>query len=321
MSFKTSLALALLRASITLAANDTRTYGINYFWMGKPLVESRMDPIISPGEVSNHVHTILGGDGFAYTMDNNAAADASCTGARVLADKSNYWVPKLYHDNGNGTFTDVEMFYAKAYYFFEPSDDELVAFPNGFRMMSGNAMQRNNTYTTPYADNTDPGLGEVQPISFSCPQTGTSDAYPNQSNTGQGAGFPDVMCNGYASPLRYNVHFPSCIDMSQPFTNYKTNTAWPSSEGTSDPAEGNRKVNCPSGYIHVPHLFLEVYWNTMAFTDWTPGQGNQPFVLAQGDATGYGLHADFVSLRTPMHVAQLIVGSRLLDGVAPKCIT
>jgi hypothetical protein len=29
---------------------------------------------------------------------------------------------------------------------------------------------------------------------------------------------------------------------------------------------------------------------------WTPGQGKQPFVLANGDPTGYSLHADFVSL-------------------------
>ena len=292
-SFKTSFIAALFGASVVLAANDTRTYGIQYFWMNKPLVEARMDPIISPGQVSNHVHTVIGGDGFAYTMDNNAAADASCTGGRVLADTSNYWFPKLYHDNGNGTFTDVEMFYAKAYYFFEPSDDELVAIPNGFRMMSGNAMQRNNTYTTAYTDNQDPAAGEVQAISFSCPQSGAATAYgPGQ---GQGAGFPDVMCDGYASPLRYNIHFPSCIDPSQPYTSFMTNTAWPSSAGTTDSSPGNKKVNCPKGFLHIPHIFLEVYWNTMAFTDWTPGQGKQPFVLAQGDATGFGLHADFVS--------------------------
>ena len=33
----------------------------------------------------------------------------------------------------------------------------------------------------------------------------------------------------------------------------------------------------------------------MYFADWTPGQGQQPFVLSQGDPWGYGLHADFVS--------------------------
>jgi hypothetical protein len=54
--------------------------------------------------------------------------------------------------------------------------------------------------------------------------------------------------------------------------------------------------NCPEGFVHTPHLFYEVYWNTPLFAnEWTPGQGNQPFVLSHGDPTGYGLHADFVS--------------------------
>jgi Domain of unknown function (DUF1996) len=41
---------------------------------------------------------------------------------------------------------------------------------------------------------------------------------------------------------------------------------------------------------------LEVVWDTTPFNDkslW-PTDGSQPFVLSQGDTTGYGQHADYV---------------------------
>ena len=292
MYSKTAALSALaLGGSSVYAAQNSRTYGIGYFW-SSPLVEARMDPIISPGEISAHVHTVVGGNGFGISMDENAAADASCTQSRVNGDKSNYWAPALYHQNANGSFTKVEVDYVKAYYFFDPTDDEIVPFPKGFRMISGNPFTRSPTHL-PYADNIDPNAGPVQPISFTCPQSGDSNAWNStlSTATGQGPTLPDQKCDGLYSPLRYNVHFPSCIDTSLPYTQYQNNSVWASSAGAS--AAG--KTNCPKGYTHVPHLFLEIYWNTMAFTDWTVGQGTQPFVLAQGDPTGYGLHADFVS--------------------------
>ena len=59
---------------------------------------------------------------------------------------------------------------------------------------------------------------------------------------------------------------------------------------------GNNKEDCPPGWIHVPHLFYELYWNTPLFKDrWTPNQGYQPFVLANGDVTGFSLHGDFIA--------------------------
>ena len=289
MHFKATLFTVALGASSVLA-KDTRTHGVGYFW-SSPLVEARMDPIISPGQISSHVHTVIGGDGFGISMDNNAAINSQCTQSRVRGDKSSYWFPALYHHNSDGSFTKVELDYVKAYYFFEATDDEIKPFPPGFRMISGNPFTR-QPVTLPYSDNIDPNQGPIQAVSFSCPQSGASNAYPSSISTdaGQGPGFPDAMCNGYASPLRYNIHFPSCINTALPFTDFTNNTAWPSSAGTT-----GGKSNCPDGYTHTPHLFIEAYWNTMDFTDWTPGQGQQPFVLAQGDPTGHGLHADFVS--------------------------
>jgi hypothetical protein len=62
------------------------------------------------------------------------------------------------------------------------------------------------------------------------------------------------------------------------------------------PVNNGNKQDCPTGWIHVPHLFYELYWNTPLFKNrWTQHQGNQPFVLANGDMTGYSLHGDFIS--------------------------
>ena len=151
--------------------------------------------------------------------------------------------------------------------------------------------------------NLDPSNGPVQAIKWTCPRDGNNyepPSWPADSdglsagmgdpvNKGEGVGFPDVGCDGYASPLRADIHFPSCYNPEAGLTSYTDNMAYP--EGA-----GNGKVDCPEGWIHVPHLFLEVYWNTPLFDGrWTPNTGKQPFVLSNGDATGYSSHADFMA--------------------------
>lgn len=126
-------------------------------------------------------------------------------------------------------------------------------------------------------------------------------------NAGAGVGFPDQNCDGYASPLRADIHFPSCYDPSQGLQAYKTNMKFPT------------KGKCPPGWEHKPHLFYEVYWNTPLFADmWTPGQGKQPFVLSNGDPTGYSLHADFVSTSTPSSIS-LANRTRFPAGMCLLC--
>lgn len=94
----------------------------------------------------------------------------------------------------------------------------------------------------------------------------------------------------YYSPLRHDLHFPSCYDPSKDLTDYKDNMAFPTTNATTG------KQNCPAGWTHVPHLFYEMYWNTPVFSGrWTPDQGSQPFVLANGDLSGCSGHGDFLA--------------------------
>ena len=296
--YSTTTLLAILAA--TAQANTGRTHGVGYFWSA-PVVEARMDPIISPGAPqSQHVHTVMGGNGFSVSMNENDAVNSKCTGSNVLGDKSNYWFPKLFfQDPKTKQFEGVDLIQLKAYYFFEGTDDVIKPFPAGFQMVVGDPFLRSNPYKTPWADHTsyDGGV-EIQPVSWSCGRNDGKLAYPNPlvdraGGSTQGPGFPNIKCDGSGSPLASYIHFPSCADLSQPFTNFRNNTAWPTIHYSSN---GAQKQNCPAGYTHLPHLFLEIHWDAMKFANrWTEGVDRQPFVLANGDNTGFGGHADFVS--------------------------
>lgn len=96
-----SLALGLLS---TLAVPATA------FWRlpcKVPIVSERADPVVSPGKVAGHVHTIMGGNGFGFTMDYARARASTCSSCTVSKDMSNYWVPSLYFKAKNGSFISV----------------------------------------------------------------------------------------------------------------------------------------------------------------------------------------------------------------------
>lgn len=167
-------------------------------------------------------------------------------------------------------------------------------------MLTGDTNRR-----TPPTDsgkqNLDPNAGPINNIFFTCARTshdppswppnsdGSKYGMASDERDHQGVGFPLQKCDAMASPLRADAHFPSCYNPDAGLTSYKDNMAFPT-------AAGNGKLNCPEGYIHVPRLIFEVYWNTQQFDDrWTPDGKTQPFVLSNGDVTGYSLHADVLA--------------------------
>ncbi|RDA84293.1 hypothetical protein CP532_3339 [Ophiocordyceps camponoti-leonardi (nom. inval.)] len=75
----------------------------------KPLTIQRADPILFPGVVSPHVHTVVGGTAFALTETNEEAKAANATTCDKTLDNSNYWQPQLYHQRFDGKFELVEM--------------------------------------------------------------------------------------------------------------------------------------------------------------------------------------------------------------------
>jgi hypothetical protein len=71
------------------------------------LVQERADPIVNPGVVGGHVHTISGGSAFAFSMSYEDARASECSSCPIKQDLSNYWTPKLYYHAKNGSFISV----------------------------------------------------------------------------------------------------------------------------------------------------------------------------------------------------------------------
>jgi hypothetical protein len=73
------------------------------------LTDDRLDPVVNPGEISDHVHVIAGGNGFDVTMDYDKARASACGSCNIAEDLSNYWTPKMYYQGENGSFTSVPI--------------------------------------------------------------------------------------------------------------------------------------------------------------------------------------------------------------------
>ncbi|KAN0098789.1 protein of unknown function (DUF1996) domain containing protein [Hyaloscypha variabilis] len=316
----TSTLLAALATSVLAYSATQGTFAVNYFYGNGPLVMGRMDPIISPGVPSGHVHAVQGENAFALTSTDNQLLSSTCTSALVKNDKSAYWTPSLYfHDPSTGLLENVEMYYMNV---FDATTDVIEPFPPGLRIVVGNPNLRTPPVTGGLLIN-DRANGVPQPVQWVCPRTSANSNNPlypadsdglhdvgiqDSTNAGAGVGFPDQNCDGYASPLRAKIHFPSCLNKSASIDDFEYNMEWPT----------NGK--CPSGFTHVPHLFYEVYWNTPVFSNrWTQGEGTQPFVLSNGDPTGYSLHADFLAGWDIATLTQIINNCNTQEGGMDTC--
>lgn len=80
------------------------------------------------------------------------------------------------------------------------------------------------------------------------------------------------------------------------------------------------KQNCPEGFLHVPHLFYEMYWNTQVYSDlWMPDSGSQPFVLSNGDLSGCSGHGDFLAAWDTATLANIIDNCNAGDAGMDLC--
>ncbi len=83
-----------LAAALGLAAQHVSAQNMLRFGCSQLVVE-RSDPIVQPGMgPSAHVHAIVGGNSFNFTMDPkqmDPAKESTCTSCTYSEDFSNYW--------------------------------------------------------------------------------------------------------------------------------------------------------------------------------------------------------------------------------------
>lgn len=263
------------------------------------LVTQRFDPLVTPGIISPHLHQIIGGNSFDIAMNPNSDLPAlsTCTTCKFKEDASNYWTAVLYFKHQNGSYIRVPQFANQAtgnpnggmtVYYLTPSNNQPVKqFPKGFRMIVGDPTIRNKTGVDPNSS-----LGRA--LTWRCwgANYGTD---PNWLHPGTGPldtiELPPKACAG---GIRSNIFFPSCWngkDLDP--ADHHSHMAYPTG---AVPRDGLFFMggDCPASHpTRMPTLFLEIAWDTRQFNNMFPASG-QPFVLSQGDPTGYGQHADYV---------------------------
>ncbi|KAL2840164.1 hypothetical protein BJY01DRAFT_250151 [Aspergillus pseudoustus] len=220
-----------------------------------PLTTQLSDPIVSPGQRSSHTHVVTGGTAFQRHMGLETARSANDTTCEVAMDRSNYWIPALYHANATreGGFELIGYEWSAIYYLNRACNDTPglktcrsgsypLTPPAGLRIVAGNP--RLQTY--------------------------------NDSDFSQRA--ISHMC------LQSQVFFPSCWDgknLDSPV--HKSHMAYP------EIGDYNQGV-CPGSHpIAIFSLFVEFLFNTAPFPDF------QKWVYATSDFTGYSLHGDSIN--------------------------
>ncbi|ORY82435.1 hypothetical protein BCR37DRAFT_347273, partial [Protomyces lactucae-debilis] len=273
----------------------------NAFWRllcDNPVTVGRYDPIVSPGGVAGHVHTVSGGSGFSMSSTYEDLRASSCTSCQIKQDKSAYWIPNLYYQGANnGTFEEVSTIGGMTVYYLQRGKNiqqmqpgEVKSFPPGFQMLAGNPALRSAGNSL-----------EQQAINFVC--------LDYAAGSSSSLGLPTKNC---PQGLRAQVVFPSCWDgVNLDSANHKSHMAYPDavSSGT-----------CPASHpVRLVTVFLEVTFEVDQFASrWYPGRP-QPFVFAQGDATGYGLHGDFQNGWDPAFLQQAIDTCTSSSGQMQDC--
>ncbi|KAI5777224.1 hypothetical protein EDC01DRAFT_724382 [Geopyxis carbonaria] len=231
-----------------------------------PMLRERSDPIVNPGAVSPHLHTIFGGNGFNFTMGAGATKKSTCSSCKAKADMSNYWAPDLWIQAKNGSVHPVDHSGALVYYLQrkDKDTDKLYAFPEGFRMLAG----------TPTLRTLDKTSKAQKAVSYAC----------LGSNKAETPAIPNYKC---PDGLRAQIFFPSCWNGQLDSKDHKSHLAYPS---------GTDSGKCPSTHPkRLVSIFIEVLYSISEWDAEWKSSSKHPFVLSNGDATGYGYHADFVN--------------------------
>jgi hypothetical protein len=201
-------------------------------------------------------------------------ANSECTSCEISADKSAYWTPNLYYQHTNGSFEEVPHGGSVVYYLARGQNaNDIVAFPKGFQMLSGNKSLRSaNQSGMTWGNETHPNRPISDAISYACLSEVLGPETPGMPAD------PRLCING----LRAQIHFQTCWNGKDL---YKADN--------SHVAHMNQIDNgvCPPAYPYqFPHLFVETNYAVEQVSNLNDGGR---FVFSQGDPTGYGFHGDF----------------------------
>ena len=232
----------------------------------KTLAVERLDSVVSPNVVASHMHHIAGGSAMAANYNFQDQLKSSCTSASITADKSNYWMPKLYWANDDGSFIPLPA-RLRFYYFSGRNSpvEPVSAFPEGLRMLVGNPNAKSDTgkFSFTCHINSDLVTGSITQSHFN---------YNRDCPYG----------------IRIESFFPVCWNGNDLYKADNSHMAYP-----ANPAN-LREGSCPWSHpIRLPQIMLEYTYLPASWAPGVPTAGH--LVWANGDTTGFGVHADFAN--------------------------
>ncbi|GMK59428.1 hypothetical protein CspeluHIS016_0800340 [Cutaneotrichosporon spelunceum] len=239
------------------------------------LAVARLDPIVNPGTIGGHAHSLLGASNIRDVLNTpEEQLRAGCTSAKVQLDKSSYWVPTIYYIRKDGTYEGMAHS-TRVYYNVDPS---FTPFPPGMRIVTGDAMSRNQLQENVRGIKMDFAALGRQDWGIFLPNT---TAYPT---------FPGAP--------RAGIHFPSCGWANQSLDSHDhfSHLTWPISTGGNRVWQEPQSGTCPESHpIRYPGLFMETnyYPTDEQIAEW--GTRSNHFILSNGDLLGTSYHADFVN--------------------------
>ncbi|MBA3551345.1 MAG: DUF1996 domain-containing protein [Actinobacteria bacterium] len=215
----------------------------------------QVDPIVSPGVPSAHLHEFFG-----TRPDENSNYDDLRNGGTICPlqeDTAGYWIPSLYTPNTQGEPTwrkpvDVSVYYQGAW----PDASGIQPFPPNLKVVAGVA-------------NAPPESQPLDKVWFDC-GPGEGDYSPRATK-------PYLCVSG--DVVRAHVRFPSCWDGVPPVDigNDSSHMAYPIHD------------SCPTGYIPVPEIHLAVSFAIQDGRNATLASGG-----GKDDPNSiYTLHADY----------------------------
>ncbi|KIS66428.1 uncharacterized protein UMAG_10221 [Mycosarcoma maydis] len=250
----------------TKEASATLANPVMWILAHQSLKQARVDPIVTPGGVSSHVHSLVGANGVSAdtTTAESLEAASTCTTAGLHADMSSYWAPSLYSINPDGTFTPRQLYYVNTYYLMR-GNVEIKAFPRRTSTAGGQCnAQRTRTYEA------------SRQYGIVCLPSTTPTAARNQRRF-----LHELVPQG----LRLQVTFPSCWNGKDLVSADHSHVVYPLGDDADQGA-------CPASHsVRLPTLFYEFVWDVTGITN----TNNSELVLSNGDSMGYSFHADFIS--------------------------
>jgi len=232
-----------------------------------------MDPIVTPGTASAHLHEIAGTIGFADTIHEDWMR-LNATTCDETADHSNYWVPALYRTDLGPTPVKLTAL-LQPYYEFSAAD---IPYMDAMALAHPLSMVTGNPHGGSAADNVMIEWSTRTPLR----ETGTVDS----------GRYGWALSASNVKEVMLVYRFPSCWN------------GMPYAADQSHVAFTDRRTNrCPATHrSQFPRLRLEQRYILDTVVSWTNSQA--PFRFSSGDETT--AHADAVLFWDATVLSELI---------------